>query len=351
LHFQRSDLPIYQAHRTLSLETQVLESEWVGGLAEWVEGDTAHLSVAFTWKLREARDRAQWYRALGYKVLAWRISKGTRRWLLGVPIWALLHSLWPEAFTPGDPAVLIPNHSILDGIAQAAIVFAITYVFIFVLRLFIAPAKLFKAEQDRALALRCRLREEELETDRIAAIREQTQEMRVAREQRERDNDPHLKAFNETKFREALAGVPSAEQVLGQIIMWITNCSSWGRWQAAQTHVEVGNTQVQRHAEIHLLDMLQRGTIPARGIRASDGNYEFISPDFWKNVYLMTFFDNITIIKTRIFPRSVTSPCDSDEISDKTYKHVFCEWAKIVAAFPQKDAQMDARTDSLLGST
>lgn len=45
-------------------------SAWVGGLAEWTEGDTAFLSVAFTWKLDEARDRADWYRRLGYKVRA-----------------------------------------------------------------------------------------------------------------------------------------------------------------------------------------------------------------------------------------------------------------------------------------
>lgn len=43
---------------------------WVGGLAEWVEGDTAFLSVAFTWKLDEAYQRAQWYRAMGMKVRA-----------------------------------------------------------------------------------------------------------------------------------------------------------------------------------------------------------------------------------------------------------------------------------------
>lgn len=43
---------------------------WVGGLAEWVEGDTAYLSVAFTWKLDEAYSRACWYRAAGYKVRA-----------------------------------------------------------------------------------------------------------------------------------------------------------------------------------------------------------------------------------------------------------------------------------------
>lgn len=46
------------------------QSKWIGGLAEWTEGETAYLSIAFTWKLNEARDRAHWYRALGYKVRA-----------------------------------------------------------------------------------------------------------------------------------------------------------------------------------------------------------------------------------------------------------------------------------------
>jgi len=45
-------------------------SKWVGGLAEWTEGDTAYLSVAFTWLLDQAYARALWYRALGYKVRA-----------------------------------------------------------------------------------------------------------------------------------------------------------------------------------------------------------------------------------------------------------------------------------------
>lgn len=43
---------------------------WVNGLAEWTEGDTAFLSVAFTWRLDDAYQRAVWYRALGYKVRA-----------------------------------------------------------------------------------------------------------------------------------------------------------------------------------------------------------------------------------------------------------------------------------------
>lgn len=40
------------------------------GLAEWVEGDTAFLSVAFTWRLDAAYERALWYRAQGLKVRA-----------------------------------------------------------------------------------------------------------------------------------------------------------------------------------------------------------------------------------------------------------------------------------------
>ena len=41
---------------------------WVKGLAEWIEGDTAFISVAFSWRLDDAYSRAVWYRAQGYKV-------------------------------------------------------------------------------------------------------------------------------------------------------------------------------------------------------------------------------------------------------------------------------------------
>lgn len=40
------------------------------GLAEWVEGDTAYLSVAFTWCLDDAHDRARFFRAQGLRVVA-----------------------------------------------------------------------------------------------------------------------------------------------------------------------------------------------------------------------------------------------------------------------------------------
>lgn len=40
------------------------------GLVDWVDGDTAYLSVAFTWKLDDAYQRAAFYRAQGLKVRA-----------------------------------------------------------------------------------------------------------------------------------------------------------------------------------------------------------------------------------------------------------------------------------------
>lgn len=45
-------------------------SRWSGGYAEWVEGDTAYLSVVFSWLLSRAYQRAVWLRAEGYTVRA-----------------------------------------------------------------------------------------------------------------------------------------------------------------------------------------------------------------------------------------------------------------------------------------
>lgn len=44
--------------------------EWIKGVAHWVEGDTAMISIAFTWRLPEARRIAEYYRARGLKVRA-----------------------------------------------------------------------------------------------------------------------------------------------------------------------------------------------------------------------------------------------------------------------------------------
>lgn len=43
---------------------------WSKGLAEWIEGDTVCLSVAFSWRLPDAYKLAIWYKSQGYKVRA-----------------------------------------------------------------------------------------------------------------------------------------------------------------------------------------------------------------------------------------------------------------------------------------
>ena len=46
------------------------DGRWIGGLAEWTEGDVAYISIAFTWLLNDAWTRARWYKQLGYRVRA-----------------------------------------------------------------------------------------------------------------------------------------------------------------------------------------------------------------------------------------------------------------------------------------
>ena len=46
------------------------KAKWIGGLAEWQEGDTTYLSIAFTWLLEDAYERAIFARSQGMKVVA-----------------------------------------------------------------------------------------------------------------------------------------------------------------------------------------------------------------------------------------------------------------------------------------
>jgi hypothetical protein len=43
-------------------------SDWLKTFAEWTEGDTAYLSVVFSWDLQAAYQRAVWLKAQGYSV-------------------------------------------------------------------------------------------------------------------------------------------------------------------------------------------------------------------------------------------------------------------------------------------
>ena len=80
---------------------------WPNGLAEWTVGDTAYLSVAFTWRLDDAYSRACWYRAAGYKVRAGGPGIFTRK-----------HYLADVAEIGGDYPDAIAQHNPLATIAS-----------------------------------------------------------------------------------------------------------------------------------------------------------------------------------------------------------------------------------------
>lgn len=45
-------------------------SNWHGGLLDWIENDTAYLSVVFSWQMQKAYQKAVWYKTQGYNVVA-----------------------------------------------------------------------------------------------------------------------------------------------------------------------------------------------------------------------------------------------------------------------------------------
>ena len=82
-------------------------SAWPDGLAEWTDGDTAYLSIAFTWKLDEAYARACWYKSAGYKVRAGGPGVFTRK-----------HYLADVAEIGGDIPDAIARHNPLATFAS-----------------------------------------------------------------------------------------------------------------------------------------------------------------------------------------------------------------------------------------
>lgn len=82
---------------------------WVDGLAEWTEGDNAYLSIAFSWKMREARDRARSYTALGYKVTVGGPALFFPRWREYIAADAVIGAVMPEVVTKHHPQATIAS--------------------------------------------------------------------------------------------------------------------------------------------------------------------------------------------------------------------------------------------------
>ena len=169
--------------------------------------------------------------------------------------------------------------------------------------------------------------------------------------QRARANDPHILAFVEQRSRDVLDGEPIDEWGLAHINFWITQRSAWGRWQAAQHKAPTDSATIRGIADSYLLSKMVEGVLQIRGIRSDTQQYEFISPDYWKTVYLHTFFDpsSGSLFRSRIYPRSITSPTDSDDSTDKTYTAICCDMKRVRAHFPATDSKTDRLTRKLLG--
>lgn len=80
---------------------------WIGGLAEWIEGGTAFLSIAFTWRLDDAYSRAVYYRALGYHVRAGGPGVFTRKHYLADV--AELGGDYPDAVRRHNPDATVAS--------------------------------------------------------------------------------------------------------------------------------------------------------------------------------------------------------------------------------------------------
>lgn len=78
-------------------------SKWIGGLAEWQEGDTVYLSVAFTWKLDEAYSRAMFARSQGFKVVAGGPALYLKTMKHRIDDIAEVRKDYPEAITKHNP--------------------------------------------------------------------------------------------------------------------------------------------------------------------------------------------------------------------------------------------------------
>jgi hypothetical protein len=57
-----------------------------------------------------------------------------------------------------------------------------------------------------------------------------------------------------------------------------------------------------------------------------------------------------TLFRARVFSRAVTSPTDSDDTADMTYRMIVCDLLKIAEHYPQVDEKTDALTIELLAA-
>jgi hypothetical protein len=84
-------------------------SEWIGGLAEWDEGDTTYLSIAFTWLLDRAANRAMIARGIGKRVIAGGPALFNKLMRHELEDFAEIQQTYPDALARHNPDATIAS--------------------------------------------------------------------------------------------------------------------------------------------------------------------------------------------------------------------------------------------------
>lgn len=82
---------------------QTTRSKWIGGLADWTDGDTLFLSIAFTWKIPDAIARAEKARFFGQRVVAGGPALFTQKMRALMEPFAEIGPDMPDAVTRHNP--------------------------------------------------------------------------------------------------------------------------------------------------------------------------------------------------------------------------------------------------------
>jgi hypothetical protein len=199
---------------------------------------------------------------------------------------------------------------------------------------------------EEAIAL-LKIRIGELAADRttqerlIAVQQAHTEELRRQRAVRERETDPIIQAFRESRHRNAADGID--EENLDIIIWWIANKSAWSRWQVAQRGGHLREDLLLNTTASYFEQLLAEGKIIVRACRRNETTYEEIRPDFWRRTYLRVDEDLVRVWKVSITRRTVVDKTDLPDYVDPC-----CDWREVKRIFPEEDKELDAITHSLV---
>jgi hypothetical protein len=213
-----------------------------------------------------------------------------------------------------------------------------------------ASYRVWRVQRLNVISLEAELEASPLRIREIEAQEANNEEMRLQREQREREIDPHHRVYNEARFEQLSKGDSVEDEILTTAARWLVLRSSWGRWQSAQS--------LPRGQTLHEFTMMQtaiaalqsgaeEGTIAILGWLPEKGVLELISIDTWKNkATLRLSADDRN--QWRVSLDSKSSKDKTPDVIDYTY--LMTDMKKIRELWPETDDALDAETDRLLNN-